>query len=154
MSYMLVRSPLFLEKPFVLCPLKSTSKLQCIVAPLAKQLFVVPFHERVPVPPCEAMHVIFDAPKFATRPDEQSMEASPLRIVMQLNALLTVGLSTHFLQMPNPRYCASLLPTLNKSAPDGLPLAPGPYRRTSGNKSKRIGRTWLTKKFFFRDLMR
>ena len=76
----LVRSPLFSEKPMVLYYLKSTSKFQRIEAPIVEQLFVAPSHSQVPAPPCEAMHVIFDVPKFVTRADGQSVEGSPLRM--------------------------------------------------------------------------
>ena len=73
----LVNSPLFSEKPLVLYHLKSTSKFQRIVAPLVEQLFVAPSHAQVPAPPCDAMHVIFEAPKFVTRADGQSVDPLP-----------------------------------------------------------------------------
>uniref|UniRef100_A0A7S4C883 Uncharacterized protein n=1 Tax=Eutreptiella gymnastica TaxID=73025 RepID=A0A7S4C883_9EUGL len=62
----LVQSPLFFEKPMVLYHLKSTYKFHRIEAPMVEQPFVAPSHSQVPVPPCELMHVVFDAPKFVS----------------------------------------------------------------------------------------
>ena len=78
--------PLFSKTPMVPYQLRCTSRIQRIVAPLVEQLFLATFDERVPVPPCEAMHIGFHAPKFVKRADRQSVEPSPLRFLMPFDA--------------------------------------------------------------------
>ena len=89
-----------LPKPLVLYHLTSMSKLQCTIALLLDQLLVAPSQAQVRMPPCEAMHVIFEAPKFITRGSGQTVEASPLIIVVQFHALAPDDRSTQFLQIP------------------------------------------------------